>query len=272
MNKTVVVTLTDKQYYHKAKRTIIDTRIKGEWAGDIVLITVGFDVSSNFADFYNIIPYRVEHINTDYLSEQYTKYPLKSVSDMRHLTKMTQWDKFSVFDEFFLKWNKVIFFDAGLRIFDKISYLDEIDCTGKILAPDDAALYDSKKRFHLMLELSANPPATNLLFQEYPKDILNERYFLNCIWVYDTSLIKLCDKNQMIETMNKFPICRCNEMTIMNLLFTMKYKVWKPFPEFISNDKRLFGWIENDRDYGPNKTWRDFCFIKYPYTISFDCD
>jgi hypothetical protein len=58
----------------------------------------------------------------------------------------------------------------------------------------------------------------------------------------------------------------------MNLLFTMKCGVWKPFPEFVENGKRLFGWIEYDRDYGPNKTWRDFCFMKYPCTINFDCE
>jgi hypothetical protein len=76
----------------------------------------------------------------------------------------------------------------------------------------------------------------------------------------------------MIDAMNKYPICRCNEMSIMNLLFVMKYKVWKPFPEFAENGQRLFGWIEYDRDYGPNKTWRDFCFMKYPCTINFECE
>ena len=70
--------------------------------------------------------------------------------------------------------------------------------------------------------------------------------------------------------MNKFTFCRCNEMTIMNLLFTFKNKVWKPFPEFV-NGKRLFGWVEYDRNYG-NCTWRDFCFIKYPCTINMECD
>jgi hypothetical protein len=59
----------------------------------------------------------------------------------------------------------------------------------------------------------------------------------------------------------------------MNLLFTFKHRVWEPFPEFVlSGKKRLFGWTEHDRDYGPYTTWRDFCFIKYPSTINFDCE
>ncbi len=271
MTKTVVVTLTDVGYFSRAKRTIIDIRSKGEYTGDLVLITIGFDAPSNFLDFYNVIQKRVEHINTDYLVEQYHKYPLVTREDNRHLLKLTQWDKFYVFDKWFKQWEKVIFLDAGMRVFDKISILDDIDCKGKIMAPDDVPSY-SNQRFEVMMELSANPPAAEKLLEEYSQDILKERYFLNCIWIYDTSLLDMCSMNEMIDTMNKYPICRCNEMTVMNLLFTMKYKVWKPFPEFVENGKRLFGWIEYDRDYGPNRTWRDFCFMKYPCTINFECE
>lgn len=272
MNNTVVVTLTDAGYFSRAKRTIIDIRSRGEWRGDLVLITVGFDAPRNFLDFYNVIQKRVEHINTDYLVEQYQKYPLKTVGDNRHVLKLSQWDKFYVFDDWFKQWNKVIFFDAGLRVFDKVSILDSIDCTNRIMAPDDAPPYDNDKRFRLMMELDANPEAANKLFEEYPKDILNGRYFLNCIWVYDTALLDKCNMSEMIKTMNNYPICRCNEMTVMNLLFTFKLGVWKPFPEFAENGKRLFGWVEYDRNYGPHNTWRNFCFMKYPCSINFDCE
>lgn len=272
MYGTVVVTLTDANYFHRAKRTIIDIRSRGEWTSDLVLITIGMNPSKNFLDYYNVIHKRVEHINTDYVLEQYNKYPLKTVGDNRHLLKLTQWDKFYVFDEWFKQWNKVIFFDAGLRVFDKISILDSISCEGKIMAPDDAPSYDNDKRFHLMLETAANPPVEEKLFQEYSREMLNKRYFLNCIWVYDTKLLNICNISHMVDAMNKYPICRCNEMTIMNLLFTMKHKVWKPFPEFVESGKRLFGWVEHDRNYGLDKTWRNFCFIKYPYTINFECE
>lgn len=272
MGKTVIVTLTDAGYFNRAKRTIIDIRSRGEWTGDLVLITVGFNAPTNFLDFYNIIQKRVEHINTNYIMEQYKKYPYKIEGDNRHILKLNQWDKFYVFDEWFKQWNKVIFFDAGLRVLDKISLLDSIDCDGKLMAPDDAAPYDNNKRFRLMWQLDANPPATEKLFTEYSKDILDGRYFLNCIWVYDTALIDKCNMIPLINAMNNYPMCRCNEMTIMNLLFTFKLGVWKPFPEFAENGKRLFGWTEHDRNYGLDKTWRDFCFIKYPTTINFECE
>lgn len=271
MVKTAVVILTDIGYFSRAKRTILDVRTRGKWTGDIVLITIGFDAPKNFLDFYEIIPKRFEQINTDKLVQQYQQFPLKTVGDNRHLVKLSQWNKFYAFDEWFLQWDKVIYLDAGLRVFDKISYLDDLPFEGKLFAPDDVPSYGSQ-RFEAMLEMTANPSASEKLLQEYSRDILSSRYFLNCIWVYDTSLIKLCKVSEMIDTMNKYPICRCNEMTVMNLLFTFKYKVWHPFPEFVSPGKRLFGWTENDRDYGPFKTWRDFCFIKYPHTINAECD
>jgi hypothetical protein len=88
--------------------------------------------------------------------------------------------------------------------------------------------------------------------------------------MYDTALLKTISFEELVHAMNTYPICRCNEMTIMNLIFTFKYRVWKPFPEFTSG-KRLFGWTEHDRDYG-HTTWRDFCFLKYSSTITFECE
>ena len=69
--------------------------------------------------------------------------------------------------------------------------------------------------------------AAEKLFEEYSQDILKERYFLNCIWVYDTNILKICNKTQLIEAMNKYTLCRTNEMGIMNLLFHFKYNLWQ---------------------------------------------
>ncbi len=272
--KRVVVTLTDRNYFHKAKRTIIDIRSRGEWHEDLVLITVGFNAPLNFLDYYNITPFRVEHIDTDELIKNYKKQPIRPTCDNREYAKLTQWDKFYVFHERFLQWDKVIYLDAGLRVFDKISHLADLDCTHSIMAPDDAPLYDTTKRFNLIIETDSNIPIVEELFKEYPKSILDERYFLNCIWMYDTSILNRINMDEFVTAMNKYPICRCNEMTIMNLILTFKYKLWKPFPEHCTTKPRmrLFGWTEHDRDYGPYTTWRDFCFIKYPTSINFECE
>lgn len=272
--KSVVVTLTDRNYFDRAKRTILDVRTRGGWNQDIVLITVGFDASKNFLDFYNVIPYRVEHIDTSTLLEAYKNNPILPTCDNRETKKLTQWDKFYVFDKWFQQWDRVLYLDAGLRVFNNVHHLLELDCTGSIMAPDDAPSYDREKRFGGIIEHNRNMSVVEELFKEYDPSILNERYFLNCIWMYDTSLLHTITVQELVDSMNKYPICRCNEMTIMNLIFTFKYHVWKPFPEFCQSNSqlRLFGWTEHDRNYGPYTTWKDFCFIKYPTTINFDCE
>ena len=272
--KTVVVTLTDQPYFNRCKRTILDIRSRGEWTGDLVLITVGFDAPPNFLDYYRITPKRVEHIDCSNVLNAYQKNPIRPTCDNREFAKLTQWDKFYVFDPFFSQWGKVIYLDAGLRVVDKISYLDALPCSGTLMAPDDAPVYDNNKRFGGIIETDRNPEVVEQLFQEYGQEILSKRYFLNCIWMYDTALLQRINFQELVDTMNKYPICRCNEMTVMNLVFTYKYNVWSAFPDFIVSDgglKRLFGWTEHDRDYGIT-SWRDFCFLKYPSTINFECE
>ena len=269
---TAIVTLTDKAYEEKAKRTIMDVRTRGQWQGDIVLITIGFDMSMNFLDYYGVIQKRFEHIDTRQLTEQFRTYPLQTVGDNRHLLKLTQWNKFYVFDPWFAQWKRIVFLDAGLRVLDSIQYLLQVPFEGKIVAPDDLPPQDTANGFERMWELNANPPAADALLRNYSADMMKQHYFLNCIWMYDTALLAKCNVTHLIEAMNAYPMARCNEMTIMNLLFTFQHKAWTPFPEFASHAKRLFGWTEHDRDYGTDRTWRDFCFVKYPTTIGWNCE
>ncbi len=271
---TVVVIVTDSSYFHKARRTIIDVRSKGEWKGDLVVISIDFDLPHNFIHYYSILPYKVKHINTTSILEKYIKNPIRPTCDNREFNKLHQWDKFYVFDSWFLQWKRVIYLDAGLRVLDKLDYLMELDCKDCFMAPDDAAPYDENKRFGGIIETDRHPEIISTLFREFSPSILNERYFLNCIWIYDTSILHRIHINDFIELMNTYPICRCNEMTIMNLILTYRYRLWKPFPDYCISQpkKRLFGWTEHDRDYGPHTTWRDFCLLKYPSTINFDCE
>lgn len=272
--KRVVVTLTDPAYFHKAKRTILDARTRGKWREDIVLITVGFHAPKNWLDYYEVTPFYVDPIDKSILLKHYRSHPIRPTCDDREMKKLTQWDKFYVFHTYFRQWNRVIYLDAGLRVLDQIEHLASLPCENTFLAPDDAAPYDQTKRFGGIIELDRNPHAVNELFKEYDVRIMNERYFLNCIWMYDTSLLDRISLEEFISGMNTYPICRCNEMTIMNLILTFKYRVWKPFPSHCPSypRMRLFGWTEHDHDYGPYTTWRDFCFLKYPSSLTFECE
>ena len=46
--KIVFVTLTDEKYFNKCKKTILDLKSIGKWMGDVVIISVNFNIPNNF--------------------------------------------------------------------------------------------------------------------------------------------------------------------------------------------------------------------------------
>ena len=264
-NDTVFALVTDLNYFNKAKRTIIDLRTKGNWHGDIVLITLNFDLNANFKDFYNVTEKKFTHIDKSILLFKIGQSGFVDTTDKREVNKLNQWEKLHIFDDYFSKWSRVVYLDAGLRLFDDVIHLLEIDYKNKILAPKDGKLYENQS-FNCQLSYD-KPELIDSLKSEYGELILKSNYMLNCMWIYDTNILKLCDKSQLIEAMNKYTFCKTNEMGIMNILFHFKYNLWEKLPIFNSNGKILFDWCELNN---PNTNWRNYCYIKYPVTISFD--
>ncbi len=263
-NDTAFVIVTDIQYFNKAKRTIIDLRSRGKWIGDIVLITIDFSLNKNFQDFYNIIEVKFPQIDKTIILNKIGNNGFDN-SDKREINKLNQWEKLHVFDDYFMKWSRIIFLDAGLRVLDDVKHLLELDYKGKILAPKDGKSYENQT-FNCQLSFD-NTDLIEKIKTNFGENILHEIYFLNCIWIYDTNILHLCDKNQLIDAMNTYTLCRTNEMGIMNLLFHFKYNLWEQFPFKLNSGKILFDWCELNN---PNTNWRDYCYIKYPVTISFD--
>lgn len=254
---SVFVTLCDSSYYEKAKRTIHDLRTRGQWNGDIVLIAVDFrpeDLPEH------VLLWEVGHIDTSHLVDQLRQFPIRSQADNRHFGKLYQWDKLYVFHPCFTRWNRVVFLDAGLRVFDTVQPLLDLEWEGRFLAPDDSDPYDNGNRFECQVDLRGKPDAVERWLREF-RDSLDKRYFLNCMFVYDTRLLNYVTFEHMMNLMNQYPICMCNEMGIMNMVFTFQLKVWEPFPQRVG-DKYLFGW--NEANYREHPTWRNFHFMKYP--------
>ena len=266
-NYTVFALVTDLNYFNKAKRTIIDLRSKGNWKGCIVLITLDFDLNENFKTFYNITEAKFPTIDKSELLRKIGSAGFTNNPDKRELNKLNQWEKLHIFDDYFLKWCRVIFLDAGLRVLDDVKYLLELEYKDRILAPKDGKLYEDQE-FDCQISYD-NLELIQTFKTEFGEEIVKSNYMLNCIWIYDTNILKLCDKHQLIEAMNKYTFCKNNEMVIMNIMFHFKYHLWERFPIMASNGKILFDWSELNN---PNTTWNDYCFIKYPATISFeDC-
>ena len=267
-NNYVFVTVTDEKYFNRARQTIIDLRKKGHWDGQIVCICINFTLPVDFKLLYKITEVSFPVIDKlNLVSKIGTKFP---DWDGREFDKLNQWEKLHVFDEYFLQWKYVVFMDAGLRVLDSVKYLLDLDCRNKFLAPNDATYHNKMDKIFSTQICFRDNVTVNELLGEFGRDILNSQYFLNCIWIYDTQLLKGIKKQEFIEYMNKYPLCKTNEMAIMNLLLNFKYKVWKPFPYFVvanNTFKCLFDWSELNT---LGTTWNNYCYIKYPVTIGFD--
>ena len=261
--RTVFVTLCDQPYFEKALLTIRELRTAGKWYGDTVLITVDFDAPETFLEEFSVQQYRVQHIDTSLLVKSYEKYPLAS-DDNRHLGKLTQWDKFYVLSEYFRKWDRVLFMDAGMRIYNSIHILFTLPWRGKFVAPSGGDPYSEENRLATQIRDKENPEAAAVLYADYPPNLFSETQdFLNGIFMYDTALLDQVSMANLVVAMNKYPLCGNNEMTIMNLFFNIKFKVWERMPQQI-NDQYIFNWSDYNFNRGENLKPNDFVCLKYP--------
>lgn len=266
MSKDVFVTLCDSVYFPRARQTIHELRTNGLWKGDIVLINVNMaPIPSSFLDQYNVKTIHFPLLNTSFLS--ILRVEPFSEGDGREWKKLYQWEKIHAFDPYFLQWDRVIFLDAGLRIFDSVQKnLLSFGCQGKLLAPKDNAHFSSTVKNTFVCQISHDRPYyTSLLLSHYGNKILEEEYFLNCMWMYDTSILRSFPiKEKLITIMNTYLLCKNNEMTAMNLLFTFDLRIWEQFPERAPNGKYLFEWCETNKK--EPTTWKNYVFLKYPMT------
>lgn len=274
MDKTVFVLVTDERYLYKTKMTIIDLRSRGQWHGDLVLVNIDIsNINKNFLDFYNIIEKQFSPIleKNDLIKTLHYSSFLDTI-DGREINKLNQWEKLHVMDEYFKKWDRVVFLDAGMRVLENVhDTVLKLDYKGKFLAPDDGGNYvflpNPDKLFKTQISQTF-PKKIIDMEAEFGKGILEQSYFLNCIWVYDTKILDIVNKQELIDGILKYPICKTNEMALMNLYIHFKYKLWERFPVKASNMKTLFEWCESNNPLP--STWRNYCFIKYPCTITFD--
>jgi hypothetical protein len=258
MTMTAVITLCDEKYFSKAVQTIQDIRTLGQYEGDLVLIAIDFQPPEAFINKYNIQVKTYPHLDTSVVVRQLKEKPL-TCGDGREINKLTQWCKLYVFDNYFSQWERIIFFDAGFRVLDNIKYYLDVPWEGCITALDDSHPED-KKRFHCQLDLNVRPEKIKELENLLP-GVLDMRYFLNCFWIHDTRIITDNTLKEMIELMERFPICRTNEMSIMNIYFAMK-KQWRPLDIHLDGGRFLMDWSERD-----GRNWKSYVGLKYPTTI-----
>ena len=250
---TVIVLVSDLSYWIKGRRSVLDLRSAGQWTGPICYVSCGFDINPDFLTFYQVQQVKMDPIDKTHLLSQIGEgFP---GSDGREIDKINQWDKLHAFDSYFLRWNRIIYVDAGTRVFHPINCLLEIDYKNSILTPGESGnLWGSISK--------KNPLISQQLLQDFGDEVLYSRVPLNGIWICDSNILTICTKASMIETMNKYPCFMHNEMTMMALLLIVKHKIWKALPKKCCND--LYYTFEWSEEKIPDSKWTDFLMLKYP--------
>jgi hypothetical protein len=262
---TAVVTLCDAAYWHKARTTILDIRRVGEWRGDLVLIAVDFEPPADFCAAYGLQVVHFPRIPTESLLAAFRANPFtRPTHDRREFAKVTQWEKLHVFEPWFVeRWERILFFDAGIRLFGPLDPFLGLNWRGKFLAQDDC-LINCCNCFGDQLELAANPEAAIAFCNEFGGDVLKRRYFLNCAWIHDTRAVAAATGGtgvaEFVEMMNRYPIWRTNEMGPMNAVLHFRHGLWEPFPQIAPDGRFLLDWSEANH---PGSTWRHFYALKY---------
>lgn len=257
---SVVVIVSDEKDHFRAQNTIVSVRTIGQWRGALTWITLGFEPDKEFIMKWNVDVMLRTAYNMSWLWELRQEFPFQNW-DGRETKKLIQFSKWRVFDYEFRKYRSLLYLDSGIHISHPISPIFTIEHKGLFVAQDDRFPFDNpNKNFKAQWDEHCMPhkyKELETLCNNICNDWLNTGgYFLNCMWLMDTSLIERDTQSILLGLLKHFPIAKTNEMAIMNIHF---FPQWRPLPEKLG-DLRVFDWTER---FG-NIT-KDYILLKYPH-------
>ena len=252
--KICVVMVTNKLYLERCLATIWQLRLFGLYRGEVVLI-VGDDLREQIPTLgrlgLKIIPrYFPEIDRSNQLERIMGGQGLSGTEE----SKGFQFHKFYCFDEFFLKWDRVLYVDAGMRVIRPIREILELDCSGSLLAHSDAFptfVWRLENQFNLV----DFPETRDLLGELVP---LDSDYFQTTMMYFDTNIIQPQTVQDLRNLMVQFPNSRTNDQGIINL-WALARNLWKRLPTHNSSGPSYYDFHERN-DMETN----DYILLKYP--------
>ena len=240
--KDVVVLLTDKNYVDKFEKTVSQIRTTGRWNGDIVCMHPS-DLSNHkrFAKLCHelrISPYLVRGFDLSQVQTHIKINPF-SHSDGREFNKTVQWLKLYMFSIFFKQWKHVLYLDVGMKINSSIHRFFNLPMpTSGIMAHSDAYPTFKWKLSNQFdkTESNANKAIYDRLSAIYD---LETDYFQTTLVAFYTSIITDSLFDEILQMLQKFPICRTNEQALINLIF---HGNWQQIP-VKDNEGYLYDYI-----------------------------
>jgi hypothetical protein len=261
MTSWVLVLLTNKSYFEKAYKTIIDARQIGDWQHDIVLL-VSNELYVDEKIHAIVKPYNVELRKLPERSFQkvidlWKNYP-HDIDYEYVLTRHYMLMKFYVMDVYFKRWKYVFYIDSGACIQGRLQRLTVAATPENCLYAhsDSYPTYETTLLSQFCLEKLQDPKLRVELLQNN----LNCNYFQSTIMIYDTSIIDENTVEQLFSLIDTYPITRRCDQGIFNLHFLCHKNQWKQIP--IQDDK---GFLYDFHERDDNKK-NMYLILKYPRT------
>lgn len=255
-----MVVFSDRQQQERAQQTLEAIRRQGRWEGSLVWVAINFEPPRDFVREWDIEILIRPALHVQWLLDLRRIYPFHG-TDGRETQKLIQFSKLRVLDPFFTRWRSMLYLDAGMHIANPIAPIFSIPHAGRFVAPDDRYPFDDpNKTFFAQWDQEAMPDR----FQDLAARYEDNAYFLNCMWLMDTSLITSSLLREFMSLLRRYPISRTNEMAIMNLYLR---PIWTPLPELVAVDDnktmlRVFDWSERH-----GRRTRDYILLKYSRNI-----
>lgn len=198
----LLITMADANYISQAKQLFSSVYFNAGWAGDYMLLTNNLSQQDTlWFELRGIIVYDQPLL---------TQIPLGSKAYPPILLS-----KFYLFQEYFKKWNKIIYLDADIIVEASLDGLTKLSGFNAPVATT----------FRLKNEFVDNKQALKKLKQIYN---LHSQAFNSGVFVLDTELLTNNTYNEIIDLYNNYQdISEYGEESILNLFF---YQKWKLLP------------------------------------------
>jgi len=246
--KVAVAVVADFPFLLKYfKKFYYNLRQNGNFKYDLVVLT-SYNLFTFGYQIFTLLMYKNVKFQRN-RKIKFTKDAEKSLKNLntgsqpnRHLNKRFQWHKINLFDSKIKKYDFVLYLDINMTIhFDINPLLSEYPISKLYAKADGFPRYERK--------LKSQFDTTKFQYTELNKNYNLEftKYFQTGLLYFDTNIVNLETKKNLINLVDLYPITTTNEQAIMNLYFAFDNDFYEELPDESDDMMNYFYWMIKDR-------------------------
>jgi hypothetical protein len=227
-----VVFICNESYYGRFQHSCNELLTNGKYNGDIALVVFDDLKSIEQTPFIinnNIIVKRFSPFifDSNFLLNQ------KLLERPSHwYAKLFQYNKFYLFDQYFKKWNYILYIDCGMRIMSDIAPILNERTAGTLLANRDGVDNETAcwcipetpmKGLKIGDQFVKTAPHYHTLMERFD---MKQNYFQTTCMLYDTTIIEDNTVAELYKMLLTYPISITNDQAIIALYFTQVKPAW----------------------------------------------